>query len=262
MTAGCQRLFAHKCAKRLASPKKSKRIHPRGPILTRLTLTDGTEVPLTLKRSARARRFSLRVSRLDGGVTLTLPKRASEREGLDFARGQVAWLDQVLAEMVPPSVVAHGASLPFEGRAHVITPAPVRAARIEADQILVPGNPSRLGTSLEAFLKLAARQRLQAASERYAAELGAQFSKISLRDTRSRWGSCSHSGALSYNWRLVMAPPEVLDYVAAHEVAHLREMNHSAAFWALVAALRPSYRAERAWLKREGGALHAIRFHP
>ena len=225
-----------------------------------MTLTDGTEVPITLRRSLRARRFSLRVSRVDGAVTLTLPQRASEREGLNFARGQVAWLDKVMADMVRPELVAHGATLWFEGRDHIITPAPVRAARAEDGAILVPRDSARLGSSLEAFLKLAARQRLQAASERYAAQLGARFSKITLRDTRSRWGSCSHTGALSYNWRLVMAPPEVLDYVAAHEVAHLREMNHSSAFWAVVAGLRPDYARDRAWLKREGGRLHAIRF--
>lgn len=242
------------------SPRIDRKKCRKGPVLTRLTLTDGTEVPITLRRSSRARRFSLRVSRVDGGVTLSLPLRASESEGLAFARAQVAWLDKVMAEMVRPEVVAHGGTLCFEGRDYIIAPAPVRAARIEDGAILVPRDPARLGSSLEAFLKLAARQRLQAASERYAAQLGARFSKITLRDTRSRWGSCSHTGALSYNWRLVMAPPAVLDYVAAHEVAHLREMNHSPAFWALVARLRPDYAAERGWLKREGGRLHAIRF--
>jgi predicted metal-dependent hydrolase len=90
--------------------------------------------------------------------------------------------------------------------------------------------------------------------------LGRRFSRLSLRDTRSRWGSCSSRGGLSYSWRLILAPPDVLDYVAAHEVAHLAEMNHSPAFWALVARLCPGYQAPRGWLRREGAGLHRYRF--
>ena len=200
------------------------------------------------------------MSRHDGTVTLTLPRFGSEREALRFARGQADWLAQTLQGLARPAPLAFGATLPFEGRALRLTPAPLRAPRIEGDALLVPEDPVRLGPRLEAFLKLAARHRLQAASTAHAATLGRPFSRITLRDTRSRWGSCSHSGALSYNWRLVMAPPAVLDYVAAHEVAHLAEMNHSPAFWAVVAQLCPGYAPLRDWLKREGGALQAIRF--
>ena len=230
------------------------------PALTRISLPDGTEIALRLRRSARARRYALRVSRHDGAVTLTLPQRGTEREALRFAQGQLDWIARTLAEIAPPAVVQFGMDLPFEGRPLRLTPARLRAPQIEGDALLAPEDPARLGTRLEAFLKLAARQRLQAATETHAARLGRPFASITLRDTRSRWGSCSHAGALSYNWRLVMAPPAVLDYVAAHEVAHLAEMNHSPAFWAVVAQLCPGYRTERAWLKREGGALQAIRF--
>ena len=230
------------------------------PALTRLTLPDGSEIALRLRRSARARRYALRVSRHDGAVTLTLPQRGTEREALRFAQGHAVWIAETLAGITPPVTVQFGMELPFEGRPLRLEAAQLRAPRIEGDRLLAPADPGRLGTRIEAFLKLAARQRLQVATETHAARLGRPFSRITLRDTRSRWGSCSHAGALSYNWRLVMAPPSVLDYVAAHEVAHLQEMNHSPDFWAVVAQLCPGYRTERAWLKREGGALQAIRF--
>ena len=98
------------------------------------------------------------------------------------------------------------------------------------------------------------------ASDHYAAKIGRRVTRVTLRDTRSRWGSCTAEGALMYSWRLVMAPPEVLRYVAAHEVAHLVEMNHSHRFWAVVEGLYPDWQAQRAWLHRHGGALHSLRF--
>jgi predicted metal-dependent hydrolase len=109
-------------------------------------------------------------------------------------------------------------------------------------------------------LKALARDRLTEASDRHAAALGRRYTRLTLRDTRSRWGSCSSAGALMYSWRLILAPPEVLDYVAAHEVAHLAQMNHSPAFWAEVARLCPSYPTHRTWLRRSGDTLHRYRF--
>ena len=224
------------------------------------TLPGNPPVPVTLRRSARARRFSLRVSRLDGRVTLSMPARASEAEALAFAGSKADWVRAILAETAPRQVIGPGATVPFEGRALTITPARVRAVRVEGDALLVPGDPARFATRIEAFLKLAARQRLQAESEGFAAALGRKVHAITLRDTRSRWGSCTHDGRLMYSWRLIMAPPEVLRYVAAHEVAHLREMNHSPAFWAHVARLMPDYARHRRWLRTHGNDLHALDF--
>lgn len=223
-------------------------------------LPDLPGVALTLRRSARARRFSLRVSRVDGQVTLTLPTRARLAEALAFAQSQSDWLRRALDRVPEVSRPVLGGTLPFEGRDLVLTPAAVRAPRVSGAQLLLPATADRLGARLEAFLKHCARVRLQGATERHAVTLGRPFRKITLRDTRSRWGSCAQDGALSYSWRLIMAPPSVLDYVAAHEVAHLAEMNHSPAFWAVVARLRPDYTQDRAWLKQHGGSLHAIRF--
>ena len=113
---------------------------------------------------------------------------------------------------------------------------------------------------LQRYLRELARDRLAAASDLYAARLGCGYTSLTLRDTRSRWGSCSSTGGLMYSWRLILAPPEILNYVAAHEVAHLQEMNHSRAFWAAVEKIHGDYRAQRRWLQSEGNALHRYRF--
>ena len=217
-------------------------------------------IDITLRRSPRARRFSLRVSRLDGQVTLSLPLRASEAEALRFAQSQEDWIRRALRDVPRISLLQPGSILPVEGIDRVIAPATGRSVRLEDDSLLVPGHPDQLGARVAAFLKVRARDRLAAASDRYAAALGRGYSSLTLRDTRSRWGSCTAQGGLMYNWRLIMAPPPVLDYVAAHEVAHLAEMNHSPAFWAVVARLYPGYQTPRRWLKTRGNALHGFRF--
>lgn len=217
-------------------------------------------IEITLRRSARSRRFSLRVNRLDGRVTLTLPVRAREAEALAFAVTQEGWLRRAIAGLPVLAVVTFGTVLPVEGRMLTIAPGPGRVVRVAGDLLEVPGEAAQVGRRVGAFLKTLARTRLAAASDKYAVQVGRRFATLSLRDPRSRWGSCTEAGTLMYSWRLVMAPPEVLDYVAAHEVAHLVEMNHSADFWAVVARLRPDWKLQRDWLRRQGGALQAYRF--
>ena len=217
-------------------------------------------VDITLRRSARARRFSLRVSRLDGRVTLSLPPGAREAEAMAFARQQEPWIRRALADLPQTATVGLGALVPVEGRLLRLDAGPGRLIRIDGDSLLIPGNPAQAGVRAGAFLKHLARDRLTEASDRYARMIGQPYSRLTLRDTRSRWGSCTADGALMYSWRLAMAPPAVLDYVAAHEVAHLAQMNHSPAFWAVVARLVPGYAAHRRWLKQHGQALHGYRF--
>lgn len=217
-------------------------------------------IRVMLRPSARAKRFTLRVSRLDGRVTLSLPRGASQAEAESFARAQAEWIRRQLAKHRAAERVGFGSRLPVEGRlAHVVAVDRARG-EIAGDLIEVPQKAAAPGAYVEALLKAHARARLEAASTRCAAALGREFSALSLRDTRSRWGSCSSQGKLMYSWRLIMAPADVLDYVAAHEVAHLEQMNHSPAFWRLVARLHPGYEAPRAWLRREGAALHSYRF--
>lgn len=217
-------------------------------------------VEIILRRSARARRFSLRVAQADGKVTLSLPARAREAEAMAFAASQEGWIRAALARMPAAEVVRIGSVIPVEGRLLRLAAGQGRAVQVVGDSLLVPGDPARAGVRVAAYLKVLARDRLVAASDRYAAQIGRKVAQVSLRDTRSRWGSCTAEGALMYSWRLVMAPPSVLDYVAAHEVAHMVEMNHSDRFWAVVARLYPAWQDERAWLKRQGGALQAFRF--
>lgn len=218
------------------------------------------EIEITLRRSARARRFSLRVSQATGAVTLSIPARARESEALAFARAQEGWIRAALARMPAVVGVGIGAELPFEGRVLRLAAGAGRSVRIEGDSLIVPGDADRAAARVSAFLRVQARNRLVAASDHYAAQIGRRVTQITLRDTRSRWGSCTSDGSLMYSWRLIMAPPRVLDYVAAHEVAHMLEMNHSDRFWAVVDRLFPGWQAERAWLKRQGGALQSIRF--
>ncbi|WP_293573434.1 SprT family zinc-dependent metalloprotease [Phaeobacter sp.] len=219
-------------------------------------------VPLTLRRSARARRISLRISGLDGRVTLTLPLRVPEGEALAFAQEKEEWIRGHLAQRPEAVKLSWGATLPLDGQPRRIIAGSGRRILLEEGRLVVPQGTD--GTTpvarIRRYVQELARDRLAAASDHYASALGRNYSRISLRDTRSRWGSCSSDGALMYSWRLVMAPPEVLRYVAAHEVAHLQEMNHSQAFWDLVQQLYGHYDGARGWLRSHGNDLHRFRF--
>ncbi|MEM1076410.1 MAG: SprT family zinc-dependent metalloprotease [Pseudomonadota bacterium] len=225
-----------------------------------LRLPGDTEIPLILRKSARARRISLRVSQLDGRVTLTVPHGVSEHEAIAFAREKEAWLRKHLAARIVAVDAGLGAIIPIGGRLHEVARGTGRRVRFEADCVRVPGPSDRVAKRLGAHLKTLARTRLAEASDRYAAKLDTAYTAITLRDTRSRWGSCTSEKRLMFSWRLILAPPDVLDYVAAHEVAHLRHMNHSHAFWAEVERLYGDYRDARSWLRREGTDLHRYRF--
>jgi len=217
-------------------------------------------VEITLRRTARARRFSLRVSQLDGRVTLSLPLRAREAEAMAFAATQEGWLRAALARMPVRAGVGIGSVIPVEGRLLTLVSAGGRGVRVAADRLEVPGDAAAAGARVGAWLRVLARERLLAASDHYAGQIGRQVTRVTLRDTRSRWGSCTADGALMYSWRLILAPPSVLAYVAAHEVAHLAQMNHSPAFWAVVQGLYPGWQSQRAWLHAQGPGLHGLRF--
>ena len=215
-------------------------------------------ITVDLRRSARARRLSLRVSRLDGKVTLTMPPRAPEREALASLKEREGWLRGHLSDVTPAVTVTAAQEVLFRGRMLRLAPGPGRRIVVQDDCLLLPAGAGP--ASVKAFLKTCARDALVAASDGYAAQIGRSYSRLTLRDTRSRWGSCSSSGALMYSWRLIMAPPEVLDYVAAHEVAHLAQMNHSPAFWAEVTRIYGDYATPRKWLRQNGSDFHRYRF--
>ncbi|SPJ26291.1 M48 family metallopeptidase [Palleronia abyssalis] len=213
-------------------------------------------VELVLRRSARARRMTLRVSSLDGRVSLTRPSFVSEAEAMAFAAEKADWLRKAVGRTVAPRTIAMGVAVPVAGVERPILPG--RPGIGEAGVMVRENRP--VGPQVAAILREVARARLTEASRRYADRLGVKIGRITLRDTRSRWGSCTARGDLMYSWRLVMAPPDVLDYVAAHEVAHLRHMDHSPAYWRVVESVRPDWRDQRAWLRLHGGTLHAWRF--
>lgn len=217
---------------------------------------------VTVRRSRRAKRLSLRVSSLDGRATLTVPAQVSDRVAAQFLEEKRHWLEAQKSRIAPPRLVAEATALPFEGLQLPIQPGKVRGAKlsIDGEQLIVPDNPEKRARAIRALFKVAARDRLVEASDHYAARVGRSFKKITLRDTRSRWGSCTSDGGLMFSWRLIMAPPEVLKYVAAHEVAHLVEMNHSPAFWSLVEDLFPNHNPHREWLRSYGTDLHSWDF--
>ena len=217
-------------------------------------------IPLILRRSGRARRISLRISQLDGRVTLTMPKKLVEREALDFARSKEAWIRKHLEARGVDVAVGIGSQIPVGGQMLPVTAGRGRTVQILPDAVIVPGATERVGKRLGAYLKEVARDRLAGACDDYAARLGLPYNRLTMRDTRSRWGSCTSDGGLMFSWRLIMTPPDVLDYVAAHEVAHLAQMNHSPAFWAEVERIYGPYKVPRKWLRTHGSDLHRYQF--
>lgn len=223
-----------------------------------LILEGDPPVEVALRRSSRARRFTLRVSRANGRVTLSLPDFAPEAEAVAFLQARSGWVRKHLDASPGPRRPRIGDTIPIEGTHRPVAAGPGRSARLAGGRVEVPVGQE--GPKIMALLKQMARERLAGRVAHHAGALGRPHGKLTLRDTRSRWGSCTTRGDLMFSWRLIMAPPEVLDYVAAHEVAHLAEMNHSPAFWAVCERLAPGYEAPRAWLRRNGSELLAWRF--
>lgn len=240
-----------------ARARKQEERQRNGPV-EQIRLTENPEVEVVLRRSARAKRLSLRVSRLDGRVTMTLPRGVSLRAAQSFADEKADWIGKAVDRSVVPVRIEQGAEILLEGETYRIGPAQTRSARVIRETILAPERHE--APAIKALFKTLARSRLSAAVERFSGELGETPGRLTLRDTRSRWGSCTSDGNLMFSWRLIMAPPKVLTYVAAHEVAHLVHLDHSKAFWALVEDLYPEYQAQRVWLREHGPSLHRFQF--
>jgi len=226
---------------------------------------DGRAVPVRLRRSPRARSMSIRLDPQDGAVLLVLPAFVSAAQGMAFVCSKADWLRQRLEALPPPKQFQPGETIPLLGADHRLhhRPEARRGVWIEENGIYVSGGEAYFQRRLTDFLKARAlaeiTRRAQPMAACLASELGGRpLGRITLRDTRSRWGSCSSGGDLSFSWRLVLTPPEVLNYVVAHEAAHLVEMNHSPAFWRIVEKLSPGARLFRVWLKRHGAELHRI----
>jgi len=216
---------------------------------------------LTLKISPRARRMRLHVDPRTRSVILTMPKRMSQRRALAWAAGHRAWVEQALAA-IPDSVpFAPGAIVPLYGLPHRLDWDAARPRRIERGEgRLVAGGPAEgLDRRLLRWLKAHALDLLDRETREYSMKAGVKASRVGIGDPVSRWGSCSGSGTIRYSWRLILAPEYVRRATVAHEVAHLVHLNHGPDFHALVAKLlEADPKPARAWLKREGAALHRI----
>jgi predicted metal-dependent hydrolase len=228
-----------------------------------LIASAGRRIPVVIRRNARARRLILRIDEALGLPVLTLPARTPITSGETFLKKHIDWLDERLRRLAPSAPFSDGSVFPLRG-----TPCRIRARRgrgivtlerRESGLVLsVPGEPEFLARRVTDWLRREAKRDLERAVMRHTKALGRAPRGIRVGDPKSRWGSCSAAGVLTFSWRLVLAPARVLDYLAAHEVAHLKEMNHGPKFWALVERLDPDYERARDWLNEGGVALSAV----
>jgi predicted metal-dependent hydrolase len=217
----------------------------------------GRAVALAVRRSLRARRLHLRIDPVHADVELVLPRGVGLQEGLRFAGDKRAWLAGRLSAIPAHIPFADGISIPVLGEALTIRHRPERRGGVQRQgtDLLVSGGGDHVTRRVRDWLKAQARAELSARSRLCAARIGRQVARVRIGDPKSRWGSCSARGALAYSWRLVLAPLHVLDYVVAHEVAHLIEPNHGRRFWRLVATLAENAQLARAWLRQHGNVL-------
>ncbi|MEE8562288.1 MAG: SprT family zinc-dependent metalloprotease [Alphaproteobacteria bacterium] len=236
---------------------RARAASPGGP-LERILEVDGRAILVRARRHRRARRITLRVDAREDCAVLTLPARASLESGFGFARERAGWLARKLAALPPLTPFDDHAVIPFRGAWLLIRhlppagPDPVLMGGV----LHVPGDPAGLAARVKDWLRGEALGALTRAAKQKAASIGRAPPPISIRDPRARWGSCSAKGRLSFSWRLIMAPPMVLDYVAAHEVAHLLHLDHGAEFKATLTRLAARQAEARDWLAREGSGLH------
>ena len=220
-----------------------------------------TDLPLyTIKSSKRARRLALRLDPLERIFYLTVPLRCPLERAYEFADTHEEWMKKALSELPSPQPFSHGAVLPVLG--HNITlnithDPTVKITSIKENEstLYVTSNLEDPGIRIERFLKKKAKEILYKKSKEKSVTINKKIENVSVRDTKSRWGSCSSDKNLSYSWRLIFAPPLALDYVVAHEVAHLKHLDHSAKFWALCRSLSENFVEGQFWMQNHGHEL-------
>ena len=208
----------------------------------------------------RAKRMKLRYDAALDRAIITIPPFTSKRTARNFAQNHIDWLLKQRNTSPDNVYLAPGQTIPFKGIDRLIIHDQERTGRvtITEDTIVVGGRREGFSVRLENFLKKQARMITEPLADEMARKIDKNFKRIQIRDTKSRWGSCSSSGNISLSWRLILTPPEILEYVVAHEVAHLQEMNHSPAFWAVVDCLVLNAKSSRKWLKTKGQDLMLI----
>lgn len=221
----------------------------------------GLDRPIRLRERPEARRLTLRLT-VGGDLVLTCPERVPAWEIERFVAQNRIWLESRIDHRPPPTAFADGEEIPLRGRSIRLRhdPSTRSTGRLLGGELIIGGDPEHFARRCLDFLKMEARRDLVEESRRLAGEIGRRVARVSVKDTVSRWGSCSSTGNLNFSWRLILAPSDVLTYVVAHEVAHLVHMNHGPEFWRVCAGLTPGGRVEmerhRLWLKRNGASLH------
>lgn len=213
------------------------------------------EIDYRVRRSERARRVRVTVDQR--GVEVVLPRRAPEREAAAAIRELEPWIRRRVREVAraQEAVAARGNSVPYLGELLSVRTEPGRTrVHRRGDELLAPAGPDR-EPALERWYRRAAREEIAPRLERACALAGSSYSRLTIRGQRTRWASCSRTGAMSFNWRLLLAPEAVLEYVVWHEVCHLEIMDHSPRFWSLLERWCPDYREHSRWLRRHGQTL-------
>lgn len=229
------------------------------PYSVALTVDSRTEhLPVIFRKHPTSQHMVIRYQPLQHLIAVTLPRYVSIRQGLHFIEEKRNWIEEQVRERSARVPFADGQILSVCGTALAIRHTGGRGVvRIDGGSLLVPGDAAFVSRRVREWLKKTARHEMLRIACARAPLIGRAIGKVTLRDTHSRWGSCSSDGSLSFSWRLVLAPPEVLEYVVCHEVAHLLHHNHSTAFWEAVEKLCPEHRKARKWLKTHGATLWA-----
>nr|WP_316651031.1 M48 family metallopeptidase [uncultured Gellertiella sp.] len=251
----------------LAKKKPARRKAPRPDRKEeRILPVHGRPIPLHIRQTERATRITLRIEPGGRALKMTIPHGLPEREVSAFLTRHHGWLEKKLFDFPDDARLSPGETVLVRGIPHRIEHSGklrglTETRLVDGEAVIrISGLEDHTGRRISDHLKKLARAELEQLVAVHTARIGKRHSALTLKDTRSRWGSCSSAGNLNFSWRIAMAPPEVINYLAAHEVAHLKEMNHGPKFWALCKMLCPDMEEAKAWLKRHGSTLHAIDF--
>lgn len=246
------RHFSGKGASTGATTVRNERIHAVG----------GRELPLRIFENPRAKRLTLRIEAGGKGLRITVPPGLPEREVQSFLNRHEGWIESRIAKLPDQAGLRAGVKIPIRGTPHLIMHQSGRGTVdvLDGHILLVHGDPAHLSRRVADYLKREVKRDIEAMVAQHTATVGRKARAIRFKDTKSRWGSCTSDGVLSFSWRIGMAPTPVINYLVAHEVAHLIEMNHGPEFWKLCQKLCPDTERCKAWLKRNGSALQAIDF--
>lgn len=231
--------------------------------ITRTEINIGaTSAPIVARVNRRAKTLIVKVDPVTGEILVTAPSKRAIPEAIAFAQERADWIAGQMKSALRAKPFEPGAVVPYRGVDHLIVHEGGPRTPVSADYTLGPairvgGDEAHINRRLTDWLKNQARKILNERVDYYSAHLGKKRGPIRVRDMRTRWGSCTSEGAMSFSWRLILTPPEILDYVAAHECAHLVHMNHSRAFWRLLATLDVDARAASDWFDEHGQQLFA-----